>query len=297
MRARSTRGGVVLALGLGRPHLPTLVRQKWFDYYPERVEVPAGYWPGSTTPEGNLPDQADLGRTGAGGRPDKIADRLDRAWRTERLPSRLLCRNVVRRRRDRPRARCGGARNLWGNTYVVVTSDHGFMLGEKRQFSKFALREVALQVPLFVAGAGIDARCVASPISLIDLYPTICSLAGLPMPAHCEGQDLTPTVRAAEPPPRGHAISYYGGRRRNEVSQTETFQLHASVRTAQWRLIDYGPAAISCGGWSSSATAKRSSTIITRTAPATIRTSGTTSWRNGRRRRRAARHAAPADGL
>ena len=35
-------GGVVLALGLARPHLPTLVGQKWFDRYPERVEVPAG---------------------------------------------------------------------------------------------------------------------------------------------------------------------------------------------------------------------------------------------------------------
>ncbi|HET9067938.1 MAG TPA: sulfatase-like hydrolase/transferase, partial [Amaricoccus sp.] len=130
----------------------------------------------------------------------------------------------------------------WANTFVVVTSDHGYMLGEKRQFSKFALREVALKVPLFIAGGGIAPQRVADPVSLLDIFPTICGLAGAAVPGLCEGQDLAPTLRGAGPPPRGIAVSYYGGRRRNTAEGTETFRLHSTVRTAKWRLIDYGPA-------------------------------------------------------
>ena len=60
-------GGVFLALGLARPHLPTWCRRSGSTAIPSSVEVPPGYWPGSTTLDGNIPDQEDLGRTGCGG--------------------------------------------------------------------------------------------------------------------------------------------------------------------------------------------------------------------------------------
>jgi iduronate 2-sulfatase len=133
------------------------------------------------------------------------------------------------------------ARGLRESTYLVVTSDHGYMLGEKRQFGKFELREVALQVPLFIAGPDVPARVAPDPVSLLDLYPTLCGLAGLPVPLHCQGQDLSATLRSGAQAPRGYAISYYGGRVR-KGGESGVMQLHSSVRTPEWRLINYGPA-------------------------------------------------------
>jgi arylsulfatase A-like enzyme len=237
------RGGAFVALGLARPHLPFLVPQEWFDHYPEVVEVPAGYWPGSRTYDGNVPDQADLGRTGKRRTAkDKMAARLSEHGELNDFlrayyASTSFADSQIGRVLDALEAR-----DLWRNTIIVVTSDHGFMLGEKRQFSKFDVREVALKVPLFVAGAGIAPRRIAAPVSLVDLYPTLCGLAGVPVPGQCEGQDLAPAIRTGAPPPRDHAISCYGGRTREEGSNLETFKLHSSVRTPAWRLIDYGPA-------------------------------------------------------
>ncbi|HET9069678.1 MAG TPA: sulfatase-like hydrolase/transferase, partial [Amaricoccus sp.] len=234
-------GGVVVALGLARPHLPLRVGQAWFDLYPGEVERPPGYWPGARTHEENLPDQADLGRTGRR-KADRIGERLtEHGELDDFLRAYYASVSFV----DGEIGRVLDAvteRDLWANTYVIVTSDHGFMLGEKRQFSKFVLREAAIKVPLFVAGGEIVPQRVADPVSLIDIFPTVCGLAGVAAPDECEGQDLAPTMRGAGPPARGHSISCYGGRQRNDAEGTETFRLHATIRTAKWRLIDYGPA-------------------------------------------------------
>ena len=240
---RLDAGGVLLALGLTRPHLPLHVPPGWFDLYPEQVEVPAGYWPGSMTPEGNLPDQSDLKRQGLRKiESGETADRLEaRGEANDFLRAYYASISFIDAQVGRV-IDALEARGLSGNTYVVVTSDHGFMLGEKRQFGKFDLREVTLQVPLFIAGPGIDRRSIEAPVSLMDLYPTLCSLGGLPTPAHCEGQDLAPAALTGAAPPRGLAISYYGGRKRNRAGTEDHLQLQSSVRTAEWRLIDYGPA-------------------------------------------------------
>jgi arylsulfatase A-like enzyme len=128
------------------------------------------------------------------------------------------------------------ARDLRRNTYVVVVSDNGFMLGEKRDFTKFELRDVALRVPLFISGPGIAARVVRTPVGLVDLYPTLCGLAGIPVPAHCDGEDLSPALLAGREPVRPPVPSYYGGLSRKQLR----LRLHASIRTAEWRLTNYG---------------------------------------------------------
>lgn len=236
-------GGVFLGLGLNRPHVPTVVPQEWFDRYPETVELPPGYWPGSTTLDGNLPDQEDLGRKGhrrigsdrtanALIEHDELNDFLRSYYAATSFADHQIGRVIDALE----------AKGLMDNTYLIVTADHGFMLGEKRQFGKFEIREIALKVPLFVVGPGIAPRSVPDPVSLIDLYPTICGLAGVPIPSHCEGQDLSGTVHDGAAAPRGFAVSYYGGRLRTEGSAEERLQLHTSLRTPQWRMINLGPA-------------------------------------------------------
>ena len=82
------------------------------------------------------------------------------------------------------------------NTIVVVTGDQGFHLGEHGHWHKTTLFEPGCQVPLVIydprdpAGAAAEGLC-----GLIDLYPTLCELAGLDLPNWISGQSLVPVLR------------------------------------------------------------------------------------------------------
>ena len=70
------------------------------------------------------------------------------------------------------------------NTIVIYTSDHGEMIGHHGIWGKIVYYEPSVGVPLLMTGPGIRAghHRVAHPVSLLDLFPTTCGLAGLPIP-------------------------------------------------------------------------------------------------------------------
>jgi len=78
------------------------------------------------------------------------------------------------------------------NTIVVIWADHGYHHGQKQFCGKYTLYDESTRVPLIFWGAGTDGLVQQSgPVGLIDLYPTLCDLAGLPIPAGLDGQTLT----------------------------------------------------------------------------------------------------------
>ena len=84
---------------------------------------------------------------------------------------------------------------LYDSTLVVITGDHGEMLGEHGELNHgFFIYEGALRVPLVVRvpGAKAAARHVDLPVSLIDIVPTILSLVGAEVPKEVQGVDLSP---------------------------------------------------------------------------------------------------------
>ena len=83
------------------------------------------------------------------------------------------------------------------DTLVVFTSDHGDNLGSHHLFNKDHLIEEGLRIPLiFHWPASITPHTnTAQVASLVDLMPTVLSLAGLPCPATAQGTDLAPVVR------------------------------------------------------------------------------------------------------
>ena len=115
------------------------------------------------------------------------------------------------------------------DTIVVVFADNGWHLGEKQRWRKMALWEESTRIPLVVSypKALPRGREVASAVSLVDLYPTLLELAGLPPPDHeLDGQSLLRTLDGGDATGERFAMSVWG---RGNVA----------IRDDRWRYIRY----------------------------------------------------------
>ncbi|MEC9091189.1 MAG: sulfatase [Planctomycetota bacterium] len=168
-----------LAVGLFRPHIPWEVSRKWYDLYPlESIQLPHHQ-------KGDLDDAHSHGRQGW------------HQWVTENQQWKPLLRGYLASVSyvDHQLGRLINALDHSGlkdNTIIVLWSDHGFHLGEKENWEKFALWNQTTRVPLFIDAPGLSSRGSRchQPVSLTDLYPTLCDLADLPIPSQCDGESL-----------------------------------------------------------------------------------------------------------
>lgn len=103
---------------------------------------------------------------------------------------------------------------LASDTIVVLWSDHGWHLGEHAVWGKHTLFEHSLRSPLILRppGALSPGEPTDAIVESVDLFPTLCQLAGLDMPTFTDGRSLVPMVH--QPANLGRpAISYYGDTR------------------------------------------------------------------------------------
>ncbi len=85
------------------------------------------------------------------------------------------------------------------NTIVVLWSDHGYHLGEKAISGKNSLWRNSTRVPLIFAGPGVpQGQKCNQPAELLDLYPTLSELVGLPVADGLEGLSLMPQIKDPE---------------------------------------------------------------------------------------------------
>ncbi|MBW3538989.1 MAG: sulfatase [Planctomycetes bacterium] len=113
------------------------------------------------------------------------------------------------------------------NTVVVLWSDHGWHLGEKLITGKNTLWEPSTRVPLIFAGPGATPAAVCSrPAELLDIYPTLVELCGLPPKQGLEGLSLVPQLKHAAAPRERPAITTHNAG-------------NHGVRTERWRYIRY----------------------------------------------------------
>ena len=78
-----------------------------------------------------------------------------------------------------------------GNTIIVFTSDNGLCVGEHGLLGKQNLYEAAVRIPMVICGPGIPQNTVRDAYCyLYDLYPTLCGLAGIGVPATVKGISL-----------------------------------------------------------------------------------------------------------
>lgn len=123
-------------------------------------------------------------------------------------------------------------KGLRENTIVMLWSDHGWHLGELSAWGKMTNYEVGTRVPFIVSAPGRNPGRTPSLAALLDVYPTLCDLAGLDKPAHLEGKSLAPIVEdpnASVQESILHEYIRYRGKFTGKAIRTDRF------RFVQWR--------------------------------------------------------------
>lgn len=91
---------------------------------------------------------------------------------------------------------CLDENGLADDTVVVYTSDHGEMLGAQNRTGKRLPHDESCRVPFVVRAPGAPAGSASDVLlGAIDIYPTLCGMAGIPVPSSCEGRDLSAAMR------------------------------------------------------------------------------------------------------
>jgi iduronate 2-sulfatase len=95
-------------------------------------------------------------------------------------------------------------------TVICLWGDHGWHLGDHAMWCKHSNFEQAVRAPLIVASPSRKGgRKTNSPTGFVDVFPTLCDLAGLPIPAHLQGKSLTPPMANPKASVRKAALSQY----------------------------------------------------------------------------------------
>ena len=210
-----------LSVGFFLPHVPCYATQKWFDLYPEdstklppirandREDTPRFSWYIHwKLPEPRL----------------KFMEESNETLNFTR--SYLACVSFV----DSQVGRVLDALEKSGlekDTVVVLWSDHGYHLGEKEITGKNTLWDPSTNVPLIFAGPGIEGGVsTTQPAELLDIYPTLLDLCGLPANEKNEGISLVPQLKD-------------GSTKRERPAVTSHGPGNHGVRSEDWRYIRY----------------------------------------------------------
>jgi len=114
------------------------------------------------------------------------------------------------------------------DTIIVMWSDHGWQLGEKLHWRKFALWEEATRVPMVAVAPGVTRpgqRCDRT-VSLLDIYPTLVDLCVLKSKPELEGRSLVPLLRKPDADWDRPVVTTHG-------------RFNHAVRSERWRYIRY----------------------------------------------------------
>ncbi|QEF98418.1 Choline-sulfatase [Stieleria maiorica] len=207
-----------LAVGLYRPHTPYVAPKKYFDLYPiDRIKVPSvpkGYL--DTIPEPaaksltRKKEQVDLD-------PDLARQAIQAYYASISFADAQVGIILDALRQT----------GLDDNTIVLFTSDHGYHMGEHGHYQKTTLFENATHVPLVIAGPGVsDGGVAATMAEMVDFYPTLSQLAGLPIPKSVSGISLVPALKDPAASVRDSAFTQ--------------FDRGYSIRTPEFRYTSWG---------------------------------------------------------
>jgi iduronate 2-sulfatase len=214
-----------LAVGFVKPHSPPTAPKKFFDLYDvNTIPLPVDFGTTPKAPEGFpeisiAPRNADLfiGREST----PELSREMKRAyWASTSFMDVQVGRVVDALEKN----------GLLDNTIIVFWGDHGYHLGEKGKWSKaYSLYEVGLRVPLIIAMPNKNGESSQRVVELIDLYPTLAELCGLPKPPAVSGHSIAKLLK--NPNANWDLPAYSVTEYRKSLGK--------SVRTARWHYVEW----------------------------------------------------------
>ncbi len=215
-----------LAVGFIKPHSPYIAPKKYFDLYQDtplalNPEFPLGAPSYAGHNSGELRRYSD--QPGRGVIAESKQQRIRQAY--------YACVSFIDAQIGRVLGALDAA-NLSQNTIVVLVGDHGYHLGEQGLWGKTTNFELDTRVPLIIRAPGVTTPGSSSGmlVELVDLFPTLAELAGLPLPQQLASTGLVSNLKDPSQESVGYALSQYprgGGRMGYSLR-------NASHRLTQW---------------------------------------------------------------
>lgn len=222
-----------IAVGFIRPHLPFVAPKKYWDMHdPSAIALAAIREAPKDAPAyapqygGELRNYADLPKSGS--IPDAMQRHLIHGYlaATSYMDAQF---GLVLDALDRL--------SLRSNTIVVFWGDHGWHLGDHGMWCKHTTYEQATRIPLLISAPGYPTGKSQAFIESVDLYPTLCELAGIPQPDGLDGKSQVQVLSRKSDSVRDHAIQVYPRNRQG------TQVLGRAIRTSRYRMVQWMPIA------------------------------------------------------
>ena len=220
-----------IGVGFYRPHTPFVAPKKYFDLYPLNSINP---YIAPKNDRNDIPEIALHDRTGQLG--------LTLSQRKQIIQGYYAAVSYV----DAQVGRVLSAleqQGLSDNTIVVLLSDHGYELGQHGLWQKGSLFEGSARTPLIIYApkAKGNGRAITNPVELVDLYPTLATLAQLTVPDYLAGIDLTPALNDVDFKIRKGAYSAILNRTKGSNNQFAFTKVRGhSIRTNRYRYTEWG---------------------------------------------------------
>ena len=227
-RAKQPDRPFFLGVGFYKPHLPLIAPQRYWELYDrDQIQVPSYDHPPGVSRFALVPTWYEMRLYGDIPRGQKP---LSPEKARELIHGYYACVSFVDVQVGRLLDELDH-QGLAQNTVVVVWGDHGWKLNDYGDWSKYTNMEFDTRIPLIVRGPGVEPGQTDALVELIDLYPTLCELAGADVPGHVEATSFVPLLADHDRPWKQAALSYYD--RRNPDGEG------LSIRDPRWRYTEW----------------------------------------------------------
>lgn len=222
---KNNKGPFFLAVGFYKPHLPFNAPKKYWDLYDSKdFQLPEQNVPPKNAPElaetnwGELRAYTRIPKKGAVS--DSIALKMIHGYHACVSYTDAQVGRVLEKLKTL---------GLDKNTIVVLWGDHGWKLGEYGDWCKHTNFEIDTRAPLIIADpkSKMKNKTTKALVEFVDIYPTLCELAGLPKPERQQGESLAPIVRNPKLSGKKVVVSQYPRNKGGVMGY--------SYRTAQYR--------------------------------------------------------------
>ena len=220
-----------LAVGFVKPHLPFVAPQKYWDLYDRAafkladVRTPPKEAP-SYAPQFGGELRQYVGVPESGPLSDDLQRTLIHGYHaaTSYMDAQL---GRVLDELDRLK--------LAQNTIIVLWGDHGWHLGDHGMWCKHTNYEQATHIPLLVSAPGAKAGARTPAFAeTVDIYPTLCELAGLTAPTGLDGRSFAATLQDSAATTKDHTIHVYP---RSAPGKGPV--IGRAIRTDRYRLVEW----------------------------------------------------------